>query len=137
MGRKKIRGESPVERRARLVAELRLFGHVESARLLEADGKAGEFTVVYGTWSPNAKAHAKMQEFGSGEQAAEFAREFADMYIRHDIEDAGKRRVHGDPDAVGVWALRSDWMPMVGYEDKWNEEADPEHEDRHNEKDED
>lgn len=125
MGRKKTAAvvpETAGEARKRLVSELRLFGHKEAARLLEADGRAGEFDVVYGTWSPNGVAHARMQEFGSGEQAEAFARQFADMYIRHAVEDAGRRTVHGDPDAVGVWALKSEWMPMVGYEDKWNEE---------------
>jgi hypothetical protein len=40
MGRRKAAeaAETPQEARQRLVAELRLFGHKESADLLEADG---------------------------------------------------------------------------------------------------
>lgn len=135
MGRKKEqklnkKRESPEDKRKRLVAELRLFGHVESAKLLEADGRAGELTVVYAAYSPNARGHAELQEFGSGEWAEKHARTVADMYSGLEMQE--QRNIHADPDAVGVWALKSDWMPMVGYEDKWNEEAEPEHEDRHN-----
>lgn len=119
MGRKKVRSETAVEKRARLVAELRLFGHAESARLLEADGRAGEFAVAYATWSPNARGHAKLQEFGSGEWAEKHARTVADMYSGAEMQE--QRNIHADPDAVGVWSLCSEWMPMVGYEDKYAE----------------
>jgi hypothetical protein len=115
MGRRKetVAAETPQEARQRLVAELRLFNHREAADLLEADGRAGELEPEYGTWSPNARGKAKLQEFGAGEEAAVWARERADFYNKLTVAD---KNIHRDPDAVGVWRLVSEWMPMVGYE---------------------
>lgn len=111
--------ETPKQARARLVTELRKSNHTEAADLLETDGRAGELEISYGTWSPGKHAHAKLQEFGTGEHAERFAREFADMYRAEAYENAvtGLPGVHADPEAVGVWRLVSEWMPMVGYED--------------------
>lgn len=78
-----------------------------------------DFKREYGTMSPNAKGHAKLQTFNFGEGEAveeeKAARRFADLY-RELAEDVKGHNIHKDAEASGVWRYVGPWNYLPGYE---------------------
>jgi hypothetical protein len=82
-----------------------------------------DFKREYGTMSPNAKGHAKLQTFNFNDPIEEekAARRFADLY-RELGESNLSRNIHADAEASGVWRYVGPWNYLPGYEPKGKNE---------------
>lgn len=80
---------------------------------LSALNEGEGLTREYATYSPNGKAHTKLNIHNHGDEAYDirFAHEFAEIYLEQSL-DGG---VHGDPDAAAVYRFVGPWEYMEGY----------------------
>lgn len=70
-------------------------------------------TKEYATYSPNARAHAKLNihNHGNEEWDIKFAHQFAEIYLDQSVTGG----IHGDADAAAVWRWVGEWQYMEGY----------------------
>lgn len=82
---------------------------MELSAKAEGDGMEKE----YATYSPNARAHAKMNIMNHGDVKwdVKLAHEFAEIYLDQSVTGG----IHGDADAAAVWRWVGEWEFMEGY----------------------